>query len=102
MNYCVKALLDQGWIKVANFTNSSNKRAYAYLLTASGLDAKARMTARFLKRKIAEYEVLRQEIACLKAEVVAAAQADYPELTNSEPDKMGLTGISADQRPGDI
>ena len=75
INYCVKALLDQGWIKVTNFKNSKNKLAYAYLLTPSGIDAKTRITARFLKRKIAEYEALKQEIDRLQAEVAPAEDA---------------------------
>ena len=29
INYCVKALLDRGWIKATNFKNSKNKLAYA-------------------------------------------------------------------------
>lgn len=69
INYCIKALLDQGWIKVNNFRNSNNKLAYAYLLTPSGIDAKARITARFLKRKLGEYEALKAEIVRLQAEV---------------------------------
>jgi len=69
INYCVKALLDKGWVKAQNFKNSKNKLAYAYVLTPSGIDAKARLTARFLKRKMAEYEALKAEIAQLQAEV---------------------------------
>ena len=75
INYCVKALLDQGWIKATNFKNSKNKLAYAYLLTPSGIDAKARITARFLKHKIAEYEALKAEIEQLTAEVGQAVSA---------------------------
>ncbi len=69
INYCVKALLDQGWIKATNCRNSNNKLAYAYLLTPSGIDAKARITASFLKRKLAKYEALKTEIAQLTTEV---------------------------------
>jgi EPS-associated MarR family transcriptional regulator len=69
INYCVKALLDQGWVKASNFKNSKNKLAYAYLLTPSGIDAKARITASFLKRKLGEYEALKLEIAQLRSEV---------------------------------
>jgi EPS-associated MarR family transcriptional regulator len=69
INYCVKALLDKGWVKAQNFRNSQNKLAYAYVLTPSGIDAKARITACFLKRKLAEYEALKAEIAQLQAEV---------------------------------
>ena len=72
INYCIRALLDRGWIKATNFKNSNNKLAYAYLLTPQGIEAKARITARFLLRKMAEYEALEREIAQLKAEVAAA------------------------------
>jgi EPS-associated MarR family transcriptional regulator len=68
-NDCVKALLRKGWIKVSNFKNSDNKIAYAYLLTPQGIEAKARMTASFLKRKEAEYVALKAEIDSLRAEV---------------------------------
>jgi EPS-associated MarR family transcriptional regulator len=68
-NYCVRALLERGWIKARNFKNSKKKLAYRYLLTPSGIDAKARITARFLKRKIGEYEALKAEIAQLTMEV---------------------------------
>jgi MarR family transcriptional regulator, temperature-dependent positive regulator of motility len=68
-NYCVRAVIDQGWVKVRNFRNSKNKLAYAYLLTPQGIEAKARIAARFLQRKRAEYEALKTEIEQLAAEV---------------------------------
>lgn len=68
-NYCVKALLDKGLLKMQNFRNSQNKLAYAYLLTPAGLSAKADLTSRFLKYKVTEYENLRQEIEALQQEV---------------------------------
>ncbi len=68
-NYCLKALLDKGLIKVRNFRNSRNKLAYAYLLTPKGVAAKTRLTGRFLKRKVAEYEALRREIEELRKEM---------------------------------
>jgi EPS-associated MarR family transcriptional regulator len=68
-NYCVQALLQKGWVKANNFASNRNKGVYRYLLTPSGLQAKARLTARFLQRKLAEYEALEQEIAQLRAEV---------------------------------
>jgi EPS-associated MarR family transcriptional regulator len=70
-NYCIKALVEQGWIKANNFINSHNKFAYVYLLTPQGIDAKARIIARFLKRKQAEYVALKAEIAGLTAELEA-------------------------------
>jgi EPS-associated MarR family transcriptional regulator len=68
-NYCLKALLDKGWIKARNFKNSKNKWAYAYLLTPHGIEQKARITAQFLKYKMAEYEALQKEIELLKCEI---------------------------------
>ncbi|MFC1719516.1 MarR family EPS-associated transcriptional regulator [Pseudomonadota bacterium] len=69
VNYCLKALIDRGWIKANNFRNSNNKAAYAYLLTPSGIEEKAKITVHFLKQKMHEYEQLRSEIAELEAEV---------------------------------
>ena len=68
-NYCVKALIDKGWLKARNFKNSSNKIAYAYVLTPKGLGEKAKITGQFLKRKVREYEMLKSEIEQLRQEV---------------------------------
>ena len=68
-NYCLKALMDKGWLKARNFKNNNNKIAYAYVLTPRGLREKAKITGRFLKRKITEYEMLKSEIAQLRREV---------------------------------
>ena len=35
VNYCLNALINKGLVKVNNFRNSSNKRAYLYLLHAA-------------------------------------------------------------------
>ncbi len=77
-NFCVRADIDQGWVKVQNFRRSDHKRAYAYLLTPPGLQAQARITARFLKRKLAEFAALKAEIAQLDAEVSSQPWPDQP------------------------
>ena len=59
----------KGWVKVGNFSRSTNKKGYAYLLTPKGIEAKARLTVRFLQIKKAEYETLQQEIETLQQEV---------------------------------
>lgn len=61
-NYCVRALLDKGLIKMQNFRNNGNKLGYAYLLTPAGIAAKAELTRNFLKLKVREYEALKREI----------------------------------------
>lgn len=67
-NYLLRALLDKGFVKVQNFRNSSNKRAYAYLLTPQGVAAKTELARHFLARKIEEYDALRIEIERLRLE----------------------------------
>ena len=68
LNFCLKALMERGFVKMQNFRTSQNKLSYSYLLTPSGVAAKADITARFLRRKITEYELLQAEIAALQLE----------------------------------
>ena len=68
-NYCIRAMIDKGLVKANNFKNSDNKRAYFYVLTPKGIEAKAKISVRFLARKMAEYEALRVEIDELKAKL---------------------------------
>ena len=69
VNYCVKALIEKGWVKVNNFRRSDNKLGYAYVLTPYGLTQRILQSKHFLERKIQEYEQLKAEIASLEAEV---------------------------------
>jgi len=69
VNYCLKALIQKGWVKASNFKNNKNKAAYAYLLTPKGIEHKAQITVRYLKAKMHEYESLKKEIAQLQSEV---------------------------------
>jgi EPS-associated MarR family transcriptional regulator len=78
VNYCLNALIEKGLVKARNFTNSKNKRAYMYYLTPHGFEEKARVTIRFFRRKLSEYETLRGEIEALRAEA-ALAQARAPD-----------------------
>jgi EPS-associated MarR family transcriptional regulator len=65
LNYCLKALIQKGFVKVSNFRQSKNKFGYAYLLTPAGAGEKLRLTASFLQRKIQEYEAIKAEIEVL-------------------------------------
>lgn len=69
INYCVRALVNCGWIKLQNFRNSDAKSAYAYVLTPNGFSEKMNLTSSFLRRKIAEFDLLSREIVMLTAEV---------------------------------
>jgi EPS-associated MarR family transcriptional regulator len=84
VNYCLKALVERGWVKAGNFKNSGNKSAYMYYLTPRGFDEKTRVTARFLKAKVREYEELKIEIQELESE--AARQSAGNQL-RSEGDR---------------
>ena len=75
VNFCLRALLDKGLLKVRNFRSSQNKLAYAYYLTPKGAKAKVRATSGFLQRKLAEYEELQREIDELRREVRAERPA---------------------------
>jgi EPS-associated MarR family transcriptional regulator len=68
VNYVLRALMMKGFVKVQNYRNSTNKLAYFYLLTPSGIAAKTDLTRRFLAYKLREYEQLRAEIEELKKE----------------------------------
>jgi len=69
VNYCLKALVQKGFVNLANFRRSDNKRVYAYLLTPAGLEEKARIVLAFLKRKEAEFETIQREIHELRGEL---------------------------------
>ena len=67
--YCVTALVEKGFVKLKNFTQSKAKANYIYELTPRGIRAKAALTVLFLERKRHEYEDLRAEIERLESEL---------------------------------
>ena len=67
--YCVTALVEKGFVKLKNFTQSKNKANYIYELTPRGIRAKAALTVSFLERKRHEYEDLKLEIERLESEL---------------------------------
>ncbi len=70
INYCLKAIVEKGWVKVNNFRRADNKWAYTYLLTPGGARAKVLLARSFLERKEREFEQLQSEIAALRSEVL--------------------------------
>ena len=81
INYCLRALVDKGLVKVENFSKSEQKLRYAYLLTPKGAKEKSKLTAQFLRRKLAEYEALKQEIATLEQEVETSTAGQVIETS---------------------
>ncbi len=69
INFCISELAKKGLIKVKRFKSAKNKVPYSYMLTPRGLEEKGRITVRFLKRKISEYEEIKRQIGALTEEV---------------------------------
>ncbi|MGS2716936.1 MarR family EPS-associated transcriptional regulator [Eionea flava] len=66
VNFCLKALVEVGLVKVDNFRNSKNKSGYLYLLTPKGIEQKSSVTKRFLQEKIKEHDTLMKEIDAIQ------------------------------------
>ena len=62
LNYCLNALKSKGLIKIKNFQKNPNKLKYAYILTPKGITVKTTLTLNFMKRKIQEYDELKEEL----------------------------------------
>ena len=75
LNYCLRALIDKGFVKMQNFNKAQNKLKFVYLLTPRGIKEKSALTYRFLERKMQEYETLKAEIDTLKGQVALSADA---------------------------
>ena len=67
--YCVTALVEKGFVKLKNFSQSKNKANYIYELTPRGIRAKAVLTVQFLELKRNEYNALKAEIERLECEI---------------------------------
>ena len=67
-NYCLRALAGRGWLKLERFRTAQHKGRYIYVLTPGGLAERKRLAGRFLKRKRAEYDHLKAQIALLERE----------------------------------
>ena len=93
-NFCLNALIEKGVLKANTFLNSRNKRAYAYVFTPSGIEEKAKITLRFLKRKVGEYEALQKEIAELREQARKLGSDGIQE----EPELAAVTGPESDAR----
>jgi EPS-associated MarR family transcriptional regulator len=93
LNYCLNALIDKGWVKVHNFSESKNKFGYVYLLTPSGISEKAALAGLFLQRKLLEYEAMRAEIESLMSE---GGKVDAGSETQAGTEVLKVNNIVAD------
>ena len=77
VNYCLRALVAKGLVKMHNFQENDNKLGYAYLLTPTGLAEKLALTSHFLQRKQQEYLALKAEIEALQKSINKQAWRFY-------------------------
>ena len=62
LNYCLKALKNKGLVKINNFRQNPKKINYIYVLTPKGISEKTKLTENFMKRKMQEYDELKNEL----------------------------------------
>ena len=63
LNYCLKALREKGLVKIINFQKQPNKVNYIqYVLTPKGIAERTKLTINFMKRKMKEYDELKNEL----------------------------------------
>ena len=62
LNYCLKALQSKGLVKIKNFKKNPKKLNYIYALTPKGISEKTKFTLNFMKRKMQEYDELKNEL----------------------------------------
>ena len=62
LNYCLNALKEKGLVKMKNFSKNKAKLNYVYILTPKGITEKTKLTIRFMKRKMKEYDELKKEL----------------------------------------
>jgi EPS-associated MarR family transcriptional regulator len=77
VNFCLRAVVSRGWVKVNNFRRADNKWAYAYALTPSGAVEKMKMTRDFLVSKEREFEQLQFEIDRLRKEIAQDKATEF-------------------------
>jgi EPS-associated MarR family transcriptional regulator len=66
LNYCLKELKKKGYVKIKNFEKNQNKKKYLYILTPLGIKQKTILLVNFMKRKMNEYDELKEELNKIK------------------------------------
>ena len=74
--YILTALVEKGFVKLANFKSNPRKGQYAHLLTPKGIREKSLLTNSFIERKRAEFESLQAEILALEEEAGLTPEAN--------------------------
>ena len=62
LHYCLNAVKEKGLVKIKSFSKNKTKLNYVYILTPKGITEKTKLTIRFMKRKMNEYDELKKEL----------------------------------------
>ena len=83
-HYCISELIEKGYVKFKNFTQSKSKSQYLYQLTPQGVTSKAALTVKFLERKRQDYIALKNEIERLEhdSQLIAMSKSNIPVKTH--------------------
>ena len=82
VNFCLQALVEKGLIKANNFRNSTTRQTYLYLLTPKGMQEKAKVTVRFLKVKLEEYEFIKAQVEELQRDAMKIKRTQRQKSIN--------------------
>ncbi|NIO41376.1 MAG: MarR family EPS-associated transcriptional regulator [Burkholderiales bacterium] len=70
VNYCLRALIGNGLIQANAPVSDEAGRSRRYLITPRGMKEKSRVTTKFLRARLDEYEKIKLEIHQLRREVL--------------------------------
>ena len=63
LNYCLRELQKKGLVKINNFRKKKNKVSFIqYVITPKGISERLKLTINFMKRKMQEYDELKNEL----------------------------------------
>lgn len=80
-HYLLKALFERGLVKAGEFNRRADKMALLYRVTPTGVRQRVKLAKAFLHRKEAEFELLRSEIAKLRASLAMSATDSQVDTT---------------------
>jgi|WetSurMetagenome_2_1015567.scaffolds.fasta_scaffold00026_61 MarR family transcriptional regulator, temperature-dependent positive regulator of motility len=69
VNYVLAGLVEKGIVKAYKLKSHPDKIRWQYILTPEGVKEKIRLTQRYLRRRMQEYNEIRKEIELLEREV---------------------------------
>lgn len=79
-HFVLRRLVEKGLVKVTNVARSKHKLGYLYLLTPKGVEAKARLTYRFVRRAAVQYQAALARVDAALGPVVARFREDDAQV----------------------